>query len=352
MREHLLLAHANNLIDDEDYLLLYDVNKSKNRDFPYWSYTHFDLERLNDDECYSEFRFARNDIYRLKEVFHFPESFTCYNGTVYDSVEALCIFLKRFAYPCRYLDILPRFGRPVPQLCMISNHLMNILYESWHHLLGNLQQNWLATNNLEVFADVIHQAGAPLTNCWGFVDGTVRPITRPKRNQRIVYNGHKRVHGIKFQSVVTPNGLIANLFGPVEGKRHDSGMLADSGLLQQLRRYCVNANGDPLSIYGDPAYPFSVHLLTGFKGANITQQQGIWNQKMSKVRTSVEWVFGDIINYFKFLDFKKNLKLGLSAVGKMYIVCALLHNARCCLYGSETSTYFQCDPPIIETYFT
>ena len=88
-------------------------------------------------------------------------------------------------------------------------------------------------------------------------------------------------------------------------------MLADSGLLQQLRRYCFKANGDPLSIYGDPAYPFSVHLLTGFKGANITQQQAIWNQKMSKVRTSVEWVFGDMINYFKFLDFKKNLKIGL-----------------------------------------
>jgi hypothetical protein len=35
------------------------------------------------------------------------------------------------------------------------------------------------------------------------------------KNQRTVYNGHKRIHAIKFQSVVTPNGLIANLFGPV-----------------------------------------------------------------------------------------------------------------------------------------
>ena len=40
------------------------------------------------------------------------------------------------------------------------------------------------------------------------------------------------MHGIKFQSVVAPNGLIASLVGPVEGRRHDSGMLADSGLLQ------------------------------------------------------------------------------------------------------------------------
>ncbi len=46
-----------------------------------------------------------------------------------------------------------------------------------------------------------------LENCRGFVDGTVRPICRPGENQCIMYNGHKRVHAIKFQFVVAPNGL-------------------------------------------------------------------------------------------------------------------------------------------------
>jgi hypothetical protein len=54
---------------------------------------------------------------------------------------------------------------------------------------------------------------------------------------------------------------------------------------------------------------------------------------MSEVRVSVEWIFADIINYFKFLDFKKNLKIQLSAVGKMYITCSLFHNARAILYS-------------------
>ena len=49
-----------------------------------------------------------------------------------------------------------------------------------------------------------------------------------------------------------------------------------------------------------------------------------YNKAMREVLVSVEWLFGDIINSFKFLDFKKNLKIGLSSVGKMYIVCALL----------------------------
>ena len=65
-----------------------------------------------------------------------------------------------------------------------------------------------------------------------------------------------------------------------------------------------------------------------------------YNTAMSAVRSSVEWLFGDIINYFKFLDFKKNLKIGLSSIGKMYIVSALLQNALTCLYGNETATSF------------
>ena len=125
-----------------------------------------------------------------------------------------------------------------------------------------------------------------------------------------------------------------------EGRKHDAGMLTDSNLLADLNRYAISAAGQPLCIYGDPAYPLRVNLQGPFR-----------NAAMSSVRSSVEWLFGDIINYFKFLDFKKNLKIGLSSVGKMYIVCALLRNSLTCLYGNNTSEFFQCDPPDLFTYF-
>lgn len=54
---------------------------------------------------------------------------------------------------------------------------------------------------------------------------------------------------------------------------------------------------------------------------------------MSKVRIVVEWVFGDILEYFLFLDFKRNFKVGFSVVGKMYIICVLLRNVYLCIYG-------------------
>lgn len=68
---------------------------------------------------------------------------------------------------------------------------------------------------------------------------------------------------------------------------------------------------------------------------------------MSAARTAVERVFGGIINYFKFLDFKKNFKIGLSAMGKMYIDCALVQNARTILYQSISSEYFGINPPLL-----
>ena len=37
-----------------------------------------------------------------------------------------------------------------------------------------------------------------------------------------------------------------------------------------------------------------------------------FNRSMSNVCVSVEWIFGDIVNYFKFIDFKKDFKIGLS----------------------------------------
>ena len=138
----------------------------------------------------------------------------------------------------------------------------------------------------------------------------------PGHNQRVLYNGHKRVHAIKFQSVATPDGLVALLHEPYEGKRHDSGILRESGLLGNIEQHSVSPNGEILCIYGDPAYPLKPQLQAPFKGAVLTEDQNQWNRGMSSVRISVEWLFGDIINYFKFIDFTKNLKIQLSAVGK------------------------------------
>ena len=106
-RISLLYAYYSSIINDEEFVLLYDINTAKSRDFPYWNYEAFELDSMSEDECQAEFRFYKNDVYDLMAVLGFPETFTSYNGLTVDGTQALCIFLKRFAYPCRYLDMIP-----------------------------------------------------------------------------------------------------------------------------------------------------------------------------------------------------------------------------------------------------
>jgi len=90
-------------------------------------------------------------------------------------------------------------------------------------------------------------------------------------------------------------------------------MLADSGLLNDMGNFTYPPAGRPMCVYGDPAYPLRIHLQAPYRqGRLVTQQMEDYNKAMSEVRVFVEWLFGDIINSFKFLDYKKNLKKGTS----------------------------------------
>ncbi|KXJ12994.1 hypothetical protein AC249_AIPGENE16785 [Exaiptasia diaphana] len=100
-RELLLYAYDDKIISDEEFLLLYNENKSKNLDFPCEKYSKFDHEEMADDECFNEFRLRKRDIPLL------ADTFTLEQRSVIDGVEGFCMsLLKRLAYPCRYSDML------------------------------------------------------------------------------------------------------------------------------------------------------------------------------------------------------------------------------------------------------
>ena len=80
-------------------------------------------------------------------------------------------------------------------------------------------------------------------------------------------------------------------------------MLNQSGLLNDLHQVAFY-NGEPLCPYGDPAYPLGVHLQGPYKNVQLSFEQ-ICYKAMSEVRVSVEWLFGNVTNYFKFVFFFK-----------------------------------------------
>ena len=214
-RNLLLESYNDGSIDDDEIILLYEENFSKNPEFPYEEYDLFDLGTMDDTECKAEFRFKKAEILRLAEALDIPEMFLCHQGTTAAGIEGLCVLLRRLTYPCRYSDLIPRFGRPVPELSMMYNIVLDYIYNTHGDRITQWNHTILDPVNLERYADAIYDKGAALDNCIGFIDGTIRPICRPGELQRVVYNGHKRVHTLKFQSFTLPNGMIANMYEPV-----------------------------------------------------------------------------------------------------------------------------------------
>ena len=72
---------------------------------------------------------------------------------------------------------------------------------------------------------------------------------------------------------------------------------------------------------------------------------------MKEVRVAVEWLFHEIKTYFKSVGFKTQLEVGLNSIGKIFLFCGLLQNARTYLYENKVSEYFEIDPIALEEYF-
>ena len=144
----LALYYDMNVLDDAEFLLLYDFYNPRNLDLPCELYPHFDLQNLTEDKCLSEFRFKKADIPRLSQALRIPDVISCHQGTICDGTKGLCMLLKRLCYPCRYSDMVHLFAKPVPVLCMITNQVLDYIYQvhshrilQWtHQLLSQVKQ--------------------------------------------------------------------------------------------------------------------------------------------------------------------------------------------------------------------
>ena len=113
------------------------------------------------------------------------------------------------------------FGRHKSEMSIICNMIADEVFQLHKHRITAVNHPWM---DLEAYKRAIHDKGACLDNVWGFLDCTQLKICRPGDGQESVYNGHKRQHSLKFQSLMLPCGIIGHFYGPIEGRRHDSAM--------------------------------------------------------------------------------------------------------------------------------
>ena len=274
------------------------------------------------------------------EALQLPEIVIAENRIVEDRRTALCMLLARLAYPNRLSDLAMKFGWSVERISRISATTQELIHSRWRHLL-DWDRVRLTPEKLLEYAQAVERKGAPIGTVWGFIDGTIRGIARPTRHQRTCFNGWKRKHCIKYHAIVTPDGLISHLFGPIDGRRNDAFLWQESGLQNILQQHARSPNGSILQIYGNPAYSINSFLLSPYQGAHITQEQRQWNHAMARLRIVAEWAFKEMVSMFGFLDYAKNQKLLLQPVGMQFRVAAILHNAHVCLHQPQITQYFQ-----------
>ena len=88
-------------------------------------------------------------------------------------------------------------------------------------------------------------------------------------------------------------------------------------------------------VYRDSAYPLGLHLQALFRKMQFTPQMVLYYKKaMSKLQVAVEWPFGRIGNYFKFIDFKNPLQVNECSGKVLHSLHPFMQNAPTCLYGN------------------
>jgi hypothetical protein len=299
---------------------------------------------LPSDEVRRLYRFTWPEIVKVFVELRLPEVIYTKNRLVESGIRALMMVMRKFAFPIRLQCLAKAFGREYSQISRIISVTTDIIFKRWAPIML-FDVRRLSSETLQRYGSAFKDAGLPYENLWGFIDGTIRKICRPSKNQRIYYSGHKRCHCLRYQNVTTPDGLISSFYGPLPGSNNDLNILDDSGLSDIMRRHCPDFH-----LYGDAAYASrGPQFITAFIPPSNEIERTI-NTVMNSYRTEVEHSFAVVNNSFAYSDLRSSQKIYLTSVIKDYPVCILFCNIMNTFRPNQVSQRFKMAPPSIQEY--
>jgi len=319
------------------------------------------LESFHEDQYHDLFRFDKplvssfvNYLTRFRNIPQFVRVPYVQNNPrqayVFNIEEIILMSLNYLATPTRQVEIAERFGRTIPEVCVAMKYFHEMLFPISREFLQSDNQAWFDEEIVRDCADATARKGCPLPQCCGFVDGNLEKISDPSAAwlQNRLYNGHKKAAGYNWLGAGLPNGMCLLCLGPSPGRRHDAAVAARHGLYEKLDRLatfptfagCFSA---------DKAFPTFWPLIPMHATA-LTPAQGDWNTSMSRVRIMIEWQFGETVEQFSSLAWKRRQKVLASPVHKWYLNCVFLNNLLNTSYPNAISQYFDLEPPSLEKY--
>ncbi|OAD75562.1 hypothetical protein PHYBLDRAFT_166796 [Phycomyces blakesleeanus NRRL 1555(-)] len=260
---------------------------------------------------------------------------------------AFALILYRHTFPQKYTTMQSVWGMSAKTLGLIVNKFTELLLNKFKNRF-EFDTCQFSSENCKIFPNVV-----------GFVDGTMQKVSRPSsyKDQKLVYNGWKHIHCIKYQAIATPDGITSSLVGPFIRSSHDARIFYKSKTLDCLIVYLNYISKDdnvPFEyvVYGDMAYSKLDKVYKSFPLSEVNNDKlKKINKSMRKTRIQVEIKFGKVSQLFKFCKYNYGMKIFANTKpATIYILSTLFKNFHTCINGSAGSKIFKLQPPNIYDY--
>ncbi|KAH9375756.1 hypothetical protein HPB48_014640 [Haemaphysalis longicornis] len=111
-------------------------------------------------------KFERDDICELLTTLKIPDDVISAQRVRVSGMEALCMTLRRLAYPNRLCELEVEFGRHGTVICSVVNKVLSHIEYYFAHLLSDMNNHdWMTPSRMHEFAEAVHARGAPLRSC-------------------------------------------------------------------------------------------------------------------------------------------------------------------------------------------
>lgn len=339
---------------------------------------HWEIQGLDDGWCWNSLRWRKDGLLLLFSESRIPPLVILDNGHKVSGQLVMVIGMFAWTYPRCQQDIAKLFkesGQPV--ISRIVSWFIDHMLTHFLHLIQSEERTALLmwSSCTDYFVQCVRGKGGEYGERFAqvgmFIDGTFNHTCRPEQReehsqigrdtQRAVYSKYYGGWGLKYLHCVFPNGIIGQLWGPVDGRRHDGHLFAISGIDDKLA--CLSEQSGSI-IHGDATpsnYDYYLflqshafaHLLTGhgdsaFPATSHMRKGGGW--ELGRRRICVEWTIGKVLQQGASLDMSAHQQIYLNRPGSLYLVGCLLTNFHTCVYGSQTGLYFSCKAPLLASY--
>lgn len=172
-----------------------------------------------------------------------------------------------------------------------------------------------------------------LPNCVGAIDGKHVNIKQPN-NSGSTYFNYKKTFSVVLFGVCDAQYKFTAVDIGAYGSQSDGGILRESAFGQHLDNSSLMlpqdtplpGRTDPFPFYfvGDDAFPLKVNLMKPFSGRNLSEDERIFNYRLSRARRCIENAFGILASRWRI--FHKKIFAQPETVDEIIKACTCLHN--------------------------